>query len=174
MKNKFTLFSLFVCITLFSCSSSQPVQISYDKVIEPSFNTDIENINIKGFKIGKNYDVENLPKAKKVFSAIFDKKDLEIRKYTSQSDALEFGEVYARSVTGNDAVVSGDDVMWKEGAKDRRKCVPRAGTSESGCDQKARYGDYIIMGDMIILCEGLSTEESLMLCYKFKDALLNY
>ena len=87
---------------------------------------------------------------------------------------LEFGEIYAKSVTGNDAIVSGDDVMWNEGAKDRRKCVPRAGTSESGCDQKARYGDYIIMGNMIILCEGLSTEESMKLCYEFKDALLSY
>ena len=84
------------------------------------------------------------------------------------------GEIYAKSVTGNDAIVSGDDVMWEEGAKDRRKCVPRAGTSESGCDQKARFGDYIIMGNMIILCEGLSTEESMVLCYEFKDALLNY
>ena len=79
----------------------------------------------------------------------------------------------AKSVTGNDAIVSGD-VMWKEGAKDRRKCVPRAGTSESGCDQKARYGGYIIMGDMIILCEGLSSDDSMILCYNFKDALLGF
>ena len=115
-----------------------------------------------------------MPNAEIVRSAIYNKKDLEIRKYFSQADALEFGEIYAKSVTGNDAIVSGDDVMWNEGAKDRRKCVPRAGTSESGCDQKARYGDYIIMGNMIILCEGLSSEESMTLCYEFKDSLLSY
>ena len=83
-----------------------------------------------------------------------------------------FGEKFAKSVTGNDAIVSGDEVLWKEGAKDRRKCVPRAGTSESGCDQKARYGDYIILGDMIILCEGLSSEEAMSLCYEFKESLI--
>jgi len=173
-KNKYFIFFSLICIALFSCSSDQEDVIVYEKIIEPNFDIDIENIALKGFKLGKNYKVNELPNAVMVRSAIYNKKDLEIRKYFSQADALEFGEIYAKSVTGNDAIVSGDDVMWNEGAKDRRKCVPRAGTSESGCDQKARYGDYIIMGNMIILCEGLSTEESMALCYEFKDALLNY
>ena len=173
-KNKHFIFFSLICIALFSCSSDQEDVIVYEKIIEPNFDIDIENIALKGFKLGKNYKVNELPNAVMVRSAIYNKKDLEIRKYFSQADALEFGEIYAKSVTGNDAIVSGDDVMWNEGAKDRRKCVPRAGTSESGCDQKARYGDYIIMGNMIILCEGLSTEESMALCYEFKDALLNY
>jgi len=30
------------------------------------------------------------------------------------------------------------------------------------------------MGNMIILCEGLSSEESMTLCYEFKDSLLSY
>ena len=173
-KNKFLIFFLLTTIIFSSCSSNQDDVIVYKKIIEPNFNIDIENVDLKGFKLGKSYNVNELPNAEKVISAIFNKKDLEIRTYTSQSDALEFGEIYAKSVTGNDAIVSGEDVMWKEGSKDRRKCVPRAGTSESGCDQKARYGDYIIMGNMIILCEGLSTEESMILCYEFKDALLSY
>ena len=173
-KNKYFILFYLICIVLFSCSSDQEDVIVYEKIIEPNFDIDIENVDLKGFKLGKNYEVNELPNAEIVRSAIYNKKDLEIRKYFSQADALEFGEIYAKSVTGNDAIVSGDDVMWEEGAKDRRKCVPRAGTSESGCDQKARFGDYIIMGNMIILCEGLSTEESMVLCYEFKDALLNY
>ena len=162
-----------ICLIIFSCSSNKEDVFVYEKIIESNFDIDIENIDLKGFKLGKNYDVYELPNAEIVRSAIFNKKDLEIRKYPSQSDAIEFGEIYAKSVTGNDAIVSGD-VMWKEGAKDRRKCVPRAGTSESGCDQKARYGGYIIMGDMIILCEGLSSDDSMMLCYNFKDALFGF
>tara|TARA_Y200000002_G_scaffold361835_1_gene348297 strand:+ start:1176 stop:1709 length:534 start_codon:yes stop_codon:yes gene_type:complete len=172
-KNKYLVFFLLTCIILFSCSSNQEEAVSFEKIIEPNFNVDVENISFKGFKLGKNYNVDELPKAELVRSAIFNKKDIEIRKYLSQADALEFGEIYAKSVTGNDAIVSGDDVMWKEGSKDRRKCVPRAGTSESGCDQKARYGDYIVMGNMIILCEGLSSEEAMILCHNFKESLLN-
>ena len=160
-------------MVFFSCSPSDNDVIVYEKIIEPNFNIDIEKIDLKGFKLGKNYDVKELPNAQIARRAIYNNKDLEIRKYPSQSDAIEFGEIYAKSVTGNDAIVSGD-VMWKEGAKDRRKCVPRAGTSESGCDQKARYGGYIIMGDMIILCEGLSSDDSMILCYNFKDALLGF
>ena len=173
-KNKYSILFFLICLIIFSCSSNKEDVFVYEKIIESNFDIDIENIDLKGFKLGKNYDVYELPNVEIVRSAIFNKKDLEIRKYSSQADALEFGEIYAKSVTGNDAIVSGDNVMWKEGSRDRRKCVPRAGTSESGCDQKARYGDYIIMGNMIILCEGLSTEESMVLCYEFKDALLSY
>ena len=172
-KNKYFILFYLICIVLFSCSSDQEDVIVYEKIIEPNFDIDIENVDLKGFKLGKKYEVNELPNAEIVRSAIYNKKDLEIRKYFSQADALEFGEIYAKSVTGNDAIVSGDDVMWKEGSKDRRKCVPRAGTLESGCDQKARYGDYIIMDNMIILCEGLSSEEAMILCHNFKESLLN-
>tara|TARA_B100000941_G_scaffold231312_1_gene173747 strand:- start:2260 stop:2793 length:534 start_codon:yes stop_codon:yes gene_type:complete len=172
-KNKYLLIFSVLCLGLISCSPNEADLIVYEKIIEPDFNIDFENVDLKGFKLGKNYDVEQLPNAVIAKKAIFNNKDLEIRKYSSQSDAIEFGEIYAKSVTGNDAIVSGD-VMWKEGAKDRRKCVPRAGTSESGCDQKARYGGYIIMGNMIILCEGLSYDDSMLLCYDFKDSLLSF
>ena len=172
-KNKKLIIAFLVSTMIVACSSSSDDPIVYEKIIEPNFDIDIENVDLKGFKLGKNYEVNEMPNAEIVRSAIFNKKDIEIRKYLSQADAIEFGEIYAKSVTGNDAIVSGDDVMWNEGAKDRRKCVPRAGTSESGCDQKARYGDYIIMGNMIILCEGLSSEESMILCHNFKESLLN-
>tara|TARA_B100000579_G_scaffold182317_1_gene148543 strand:+ start:2176 stop:2703 length:528 start_codon:yes stop_codon:yes gene_type:complete len=171
LKNKYFL-TLITSIVLFACTTSNNEPIVYEKIIDSSFTVEIENINISGFKLGKNYDVTDLTNALSVRSAIFNKKDIEIRKYSSQKDAIEFGEKFAKSVTGNDAIVSGDEVLWKEGAKDRRKCVPRAGTSESGCDQKARYGDYIILGDMIILCEGLSSEEAMSLCYEFKESLI--
>jgi len=172
-KSKKLIITFLVSIFIAACSSSSDEPIVYEKIIDPSFSIDIQEISFKGFKLGKNYDVSDLPSAIEARTAIYDKKDIELRKYLSHNDAIELGEKYAKSVTGKNAVVSGDDVMWKEGAKDRRKCVPRAGTSESGCDQKARYGDYIIMGNMIILCEGLSSEESMILCHNFKDSLLN-
>ena len=75
-KNKYLIFFLLTCITLFSCSSDQEVTVFYEKIIEPNFNIDIENISFKGFKLGKNYDVEELPKAEIVRSAIFNKKDI--------------------------------------------------------------------------------------------------
>ena len=109
-KNKFIIFFYLHVYLVFMFTNEEEV-IVYEKIIESSFDIDIKNVNLKGFKLGKNYDIKELPKAELVMSAIFNKKDLEIRKYLSQNDAIEFGEIYAQSVTGNDAVVSGDDVM---------------------------------------------------------------
>ena len=87
-KNKYFILFYLICIVLFSCSSDQEDVIVYEKIIEPNFDIDIENVDLKGFKLGKNYEVNELPNAEIVRSAIYNKKDLEIRKYFSQADAL--------------------------------------------------------------------------------------
>ena len=51
---------------MFSCSSDQEDVIVYEKIIEPNFNIDIEKVDLKGFKLGKNYDVNELPNAETV------------------------------------------------------------------------------------------------------------
>ena len=73
-KNKFIIFFLLACISLFSCSSNEEEVIVYEKIIESSFDIDIKNLNLKGFKLGKNYDINELPKAELVMSAIFNPK----------------------------------------------------------------------------------------------------
>ena len=57
-KNKFIIFFLLACISLFSCSSNEEEVIVYEKIIESSFDIDIKNVNLKGFKLGKNYDIK--------------------------------------------------------------------------------------------------------------------
>ena len=164
---------LFVFLILIGCSSEESVNNNQlEKIVNPTLITSIAEISIPKFKLGKNYKVEDLPEAIAVSRAIFNKKDIEIREYKTHEDAIQFGEKFASSVSGKDAIVSGDNVMWKEGAKDRRKCVPRAGNSEAGCDQTPRFGGYIILGNLIILCEGLSDQESLELCHSFKNSLI--
>ena len=170
--NKFIILILLLLLSLISCSSNESNNnLQLEKVIKPDFKISISEISVPKLKIGKKYNVDALPKAVAVSRAIFNKKDIEIREYETHAEAIEFGEEYASSVSGKDAIVSGDNIMWEEGAKDRRKCVPRAGNSEAGCDQTPRFGGYLIMGNLIILCEGLSNEESLTLCHSFKDGL---
>ena len=57
---------------------------------------------------------------------------------------------------------------WKEGVKDRRLIsTPTDGGSIGaaiGSNSSPKYGDYIIYGNLIILCEGWNTEESLERC----------
>ena len=167
------LFIVSIIFLLISCSSRETDnQFNLEIIVEPEFNTSVSKISIPKIKFGKKYKVDDLPRSIAVSRAIFDKKDIEIREYSSHQDAIDYGEKYASSVVGKDAIVSGSDILWKEGAKDRRKCVPRAGNSEAGCDQKPRFGGYMILGNLIILCEGLSQQESLELCYSFKNSLV--
>ena len=160
-------------ILIFACSSTvEKEKEILKKIIEPNIFIEVSKIDPSVIKFGKSYDVEALPNAKAVSRAIFNKKDIEIREYGSHSDAVNYGQDYAINSAGKDAIVSGEGILWKEGAKDRRKCVPRAGNSEAGCDQKPRFGGYIILGNLIILCEGITEQESLTTCHQLKDSII--
>ncbi len=125
---------------------------------------DIDTFRAAGLKANKSYDVAELPGGVAAWHGVFDGRDFEVRFYASHEDAVEFGAAPAHHVSGKDGVVSGPDVAWEEGERDRRKCVPRGGLSEAGCLQTARYGDYGIIGNVVVLCEGLDSERGLEAC----------
>ncbi len=74
---------------------------------------DIESIKPSGVKIVKKYDVDELPGATDARNVIYNKLDYEVRFYATHEDAIEQGTLYADSITGDDAVVIGDEVLWK-------------------------------------------------------------
>ena len=119
-----------------------------------------------GVKVVKDYDVDELPNALEAWNAIFNQLDYEARFYASHADAVEHGALYADSVTGEDAVVTGDGVLWEEGRKDRRKCSRAAQTPHSSCSYSARYLEYVIRGNMILFCEGDESAEAFANCEK--------
>ena len=130
-----------------------------------------EDFDHPSVKFNKKYDVAELPSAISATRIIFDKKYVEVRIYETSDTANEKGKIYAKSVTGPDGVVSGDSVMWQEKERDRRKCVPKAGRSEAGCDQVARYGGFLISENLVLLCEGLDMTEAHSLCRKLIEQL---
>jgi hypothetical protein len=115
-------------------------------------------------KTVKDYDVEDLPLALDVVQAVFNQLAYEIRLYPSHADAVAEGTLYADSITGEDAVVSGDEVLWDEGKRDRRKCGRAAQTPHSSCSYSARYLEYVIRGNMILFCEGDESPEAFDNC----------
>ena len=125
---------------------------------------DIEAFRAAGLKANKSYDVADLPGGVAAWHGVFGARDFEVRFYASHEDAVEFGAAPAGHVSGKDGVVSGPDVLWEEGESNRRKCVPSGGLSEAGCLQTARYGDYVIIGNAVVLCEGLDSEMALEAC----------
>lgn len=125
---------------------------------------DIESIKPSGVKIVKKYDVDELPGATDARNVIYNKLDYEVRFYASHEDAVEQGTLYADSITGDDAVVIGDEVLWEEGEKDRKKCSRAAGTPHSGCSYSGRYLEYVIRGNMILFCEGDESSQAFENC----------
>ncbi|MEE8046153.1 MAG: DUF6810 family protein [Dehalococcoidia bacterium] len=115
---------------------------------------EFEALRPSGVKTVKDYDTEDLPAALDVVQAVFNQLAYEIRIYPSHTAAVAEGTIYADSITGEDAVVTGDEVLWEEGERDRRKCSRAAQTPHSSCSYSARYLEYVIRGNMILFCEG--------------------
>jgi hypothetical protein len=111
-----------------------------------------------------DYDVSGLPNAVAAVHGSFNKLEYEARFYPSHADAVAHGRGPADEVSGPDAVVTGPNVKWEEGASHRRMCSRAAETPHSGCSYSARYGDFIIRGNLVLLCEGPTAEQAVVAC----------
>jgi len=138
----------------------------------------IEDFKKLGLKIGEKYDNKDLPNSLSVYwgfwkdsdadegSARFQSlggsvggmRDFEIRFYSSHDDAVNYGSSYAENATGPDAVLTKKESLWAEGIKNRR--------TSGGPDGSPlpKYGGYAIYGNFILLCEGVSLDQSLQTC----------
>ena len=128
----------------------------------------LESLTDVGFKKGKTFDVEGLTGAITAYLGYwgldpYDRKDYEARFYPSHADAVEFGTIFADERTGPDAVIKTGETMWEEGAKEARSCNRAAGANSSNC-RISKYGDYIIYGNMILICQGRDSTTSLEQC----------
>lgn len=117
-----------------------------------------------GMKVINDYDVVALDHAVSAVHLALNNVEYEARFYASHQDAVTFGTAWAQDVTGPDANVTGENVKWQEGASHRRMCSRAAETPHSGCKYSARYGDYVIAGNMILLCEGAELEKAILTC----------
>ena len=146
------------CGTDASSGGAVPRVVASDRVYT------IDDLTGAGVKTVKDYDVEDLPGATAVWKSVFNKLDYEARFYPTHDDAVAQGTSYADSVTGDDAVVTGDDILWDEGKRDRRKCSRAAETPHSSCTYSARYLEYVIRGNMILFCEGNESSDAFANC----------
>ena len=132
----------------------------------------IDNLKaVQGVKANKEYDITDLPAATAAWRILFNKHDYEVRFYPDQQTAIDEGAPYAEHVTGDDAVVIGDDILWEEGAKDRRRCSRNEKTPHAGCSYSSRYWDFVVLGNMIMMCEGLDSDQAIRNCDELIDQL---
>ena len=146
------------CLASDSDSEGTFSKINADQTIR-----DLSNFEKAPFKLSKEYDVSALPMANAAYKGFFTPPDskpiqYEIRIYPDHLSAVEKGMEYADEVTGADALLRSVDVRWDEGTNDRR------GGGAARGSLTPLYGDYAIIGNVIILCQGRNSTQSLNRC----------
>ena len=153
---------LILAIILISCS--QENELNEDTEIKKILNSNstftIEDFKKIGFKINKEYDITDLDESTGAWFGFWKNNlnkpiDYELRFYPSQQTAIDIGVSLTEEVIGENAVLKKSTSSWKEGIQDRRS---RNNSSMSGSEAnsvRAKYLDYFINGNVIILCSGL-------------------
>ena len=129
----------------------------------------IDDFEAAGLKYSKSYKTEGLPSATGV-SLFFWKIDgtpvqYEVRFYASHDEAVSAGTSYAIEGAGPEAIIDPDFARYTEGLRDRRTIVHTRGSPTP------RYGDFVIYGNMIALCEGRDSEQGSERCARLVKAL---
>lgn len=162
-----------------ACSSNESEKL-LSKITKGSKKYSIEDFTRFGFKIGEEYDSDELPYAQSVYWGFWKDIDapepsrirslgrnpggmveFEIRFYSSHKDAMNYGIKYADDATGENAVLIKHKSLWPEGIRNRR--------TSGGPDGSPlpKYGDYVVFANFIIICEGVSSKESFQNCTNF-------
>ena len=171
-------------LVLSSCSGETKKETQSIEKVTPSktiFNYD--SLTDIGFKKTKTYKIKDLPKSNSAYFGFLKetKIEYEIRFYDNHQDALEYGQNLAEERTGENAILKKEDATWKEGVKEARSCAGDSGSGKTSylaahgaasC-MSPKYGDYIIYGNMILLCQGANSEESMLNCTNIINTLAN-
>ena len=144
-------------------SNNESHEYTFVKINPDQTIRDLSSFDGARFKLAKEYDILGLPKASAAFMGYFtppgsEPIQYELRIYPDHMSAVEKGIEYAEEVTGPEALLRSTDVRWDQGTKDRRG----GGFHRGGLTPL--YGDYAIIGNVIMLCEGRDSDQSLSRC----------
>lgn len=129
-----------------------------------------------GFKKSATYPLDGLPGAT---DAVFGfwripnggPVDYEVRFYNSHKDAVLLGKAIAEEGSGDDAILDDSEATYPHGAKDRRVVIGFGGGGGQSSGIGAKYGDYAIFDNLVMLCGGGTSGQSLERCGLLADAL---
>ena len=181
-KKTFTLIIplIFILIIISGCSESDENANKIDKITDTEKIFTIDDLIKTGFKKNKTYKTDDLPGANSAYYGFTSKKDsngkrvsvdYEVRFFDSHEDAKNIGVSLVEERVGKEAKLTKNDATWKEGGKEARTCGGDSGhgkgyslvVASSTCNL-AKYNDYYIYGNMILLCQGKDDLESQKNC----------
>ena len=125
-------------------------------------------INATNFKHNDDYDVEGLDGAIAAIYGFYgvdpyNRQEYEARFYPDHATAMIQGVDFANEATGAEAVLLKDIQRWDEGISDRRQCAGNGGHHSGKCDNP-KYFDYVVVGNMVLMCQGKDTATSHQAC----------
>jgi hypothetical protein len=165
----------FVLVIAIACGTSDAEE--FQKATPSNSVFVIDDFLSLGFKKDKQYDIEGLPGGVDAWTGFwgtdpYNRKDYELRFYGSHEDAVKLGPALAEEVTGEDALAYRKNPTWEEGAKDRWQNAFTGDLQASSISGPSpKYGDYVIFGNVLLLCEGADSGQGLERCKALVDAL---
>jgi hypothetical protein len=178
------LLTLMAMIVFSACSAEVIPTPTPEPVVEEVFEFEQvrDNGNIytskdffdAGFKEYKEYNVSKLTGAIEAWYGYWGPDEdsvryYELRFYPDHSTAVSEGTSFAENATGDDAKLRRQDTMWRVGLSDRKRSSSALDSHPTQRAQAlevrlAKYADYMIFDNVIILCEGENSKESFKLC----------
>ena len=181
MTQYFRYFSLVVLMFFFvlttTACASEEADIPLERVIDSDQIFTVEILRSAGLKTSKQYDVIDLPGGIDAWYGFTNgstgPKDIEARFYSSHQDAVELGTALAEEVSGDDANVDKETTTWKEGVKNRSRMASGGAADLAAWSgkRKPNYGDFVIFGNMILLCQGDDPHQSVAVCYELIESI---
>jgi len=165
-----------ISATLFACDSNQ-TETTLKQVIDDARTFTVENLRTAGMKTAKQYDVSDLPGGIDAWYGFIKTSsgpmDIEARFYASHSEAISLGTSLAEEVSGEDANVDKETTTWLEGLKDRTR-LSSGGTADLAAwsgQRRPNYADFVIFGNIVLLCQGDDSSQSVQVCHELIAAL---
>lgn len=136
----------------------------------------LDDLMALGFKKSRTYPLDGLPGASEAIFGFWripngDPVDFEVRFYNSHDDAVSLGKALAEDGSGDDAILDDSEATYQHGARDRRLIIGHGegGGGRSGIGPK--YADYAIFDNLVMLCQGGTSGQSLERCGLLANAL---
>ena len=175
----FVLLAVMVLV-LAGCGSDSTLDEGFVQIRTAPDNYTVDDLKTFGFKTSKNYDVEGLPDALDAWKGFwgldpYDRHDYEIRFYASHDLAVSSGKPMAIESTGPEFEASRETQTWTEGVKDRWQAqgvTDISGGASKQSKPRPTYPNWAILGNMVILCDGLDSEQALIRCSELIDNFL--
>ena len=162
------------------CGSDASLDEGFVQIRTAPDNYTVDDLKAFGFKTSKHYDVEGLPDGLDAWKGFwgldpYDRHDYEIRFYASHDLAVSSGKPIAIESTGAEFEASRETQTWTEGLKDRWQAqgvTDISGGASRQSKPRPTYPNWAILGNMVILCDGLDSEQALIRCGELIDNFL--